>query len=259
MGLLAERERRGLHCALPWGRPFREQLAEARRLGIPPVAVNTAAYRTEEERRLLILLRSIGRIIPIDRLPATEIPHSSLRFAPQETLRSFYSAVPDAVSNAAAFAEAGVFHPFSGTCVFPSFRGNSEEDSFRILKRLCVAGIERRYGAGRADSRRAVLDRLSRELSVIRAKGFAGYFLVVHDIVSRCPRTCGRGSSASSIVSYLLGITHVDHWRRPLLRTFPQQGPRRSPDIDIDFPWDERRKALDYVFFAYPGSAGYGC
>ena len=43
-----------------------------------------------------------------------------------------------------------------------------------------------------------------------RQKGFADYFLVVRDIVRHAPTHCGRGSVANSVVSYCLGITHVD-------------------------------------------------
>jgi len=101
-----------------------------------------------------------------------------------------------------------------------------------------------------------ILDRLDYELRIIRYKGFSSYFLVVHDIVKRIPRTCGRGSAAAGIVSYLLGITHVDPLRYNLFfERFLNMGRKDPPDIDVDFPWDERDKALKYVFDTYPGSS----
>ena len=116
-----------------------------------------------------------------------------------------------------------------------------------------------RTGASDADSdalRRQVLHRLNYELKIIRYKGFASYFLVVHDIVKRIPRTCGRGSAAAGIVTFLLGITHVDPLRYNLFfERFLNMGRRDPPDIDVDFPWDERDKALKYVFETYPGSS----
>ena len=49
---------------------------------------------------------------------------------------------------------------------------------------------------------------------MIEELGFAGYFLVVWDIVEFCRRSgiyCqGRGSAASSAVCYVLGITNAD-------------------------------------------------
>ncbi|MGO9309229.1 MAG: DNA polymerase III subunit alpha, partial [Spirochaetia bacterium] len=121
---------------------------------------------------------------------------------------------------------------------------------FRELLRLCEAGVRRRYGGMRPDIR----ERLDYELAVIREKGFASYFLVVRDIVQQCPRTCGRGSAASSIVSYLLGLTHVDPLRYTLFfERFLNRGRKDPPDIDIDFPWDERDATLKYVFQRYAG------
>ena len=94
--------------------------------------------------------------------------------------------------------------------------------------------------------------RIEKELTVIRDKGYADYFLVVDEIVRQAPRTCGRGSAAASIVSYCLGITHVDPIRHNLLfERFLNPGRHDPPDIDIDFPWDERPKILEWVFAHY--------
>ena len=79
--------------------------------------------------------------------------------------------------------------------------------------------------------------RIEKELTVIREKGYADYFLVVDEIVHQAPRTCGRGSAAASIVSYCLGITHVDPIRHNLFfERFLNPGRHDPPDIDIDFP-----------------------
>ena len=87
---------------------------------------------------------------------------------------------------------------------------------------------------------------------MIRDKGYADYFLVVDEIVRQAPRTCGRGSAAASIVSYCLGITHVDPIRHNLLfERFLNPGRHDPPDIDVDFPWDERPAILEWVFKQY--------
>ena len=84
-------------------------------------------------------------------------------------------------------------------------------------------------------------------------KGFADYFLVVHDIVEHGPTHCGRGSVANSMVSYCLGITHVEPLGAGLLfERFLNPERRDPPDIDLDFPWDERDQVLAYVFRRYP-------
>jgi DNA polymerase III alpha subunit len=106
-----------------------------------------------------------------------------------------------------------------------------------------------RYGAL---SEVVVRERIEKELTVICDKGYADYFLVADEIVRQAPRTCGRGSAAASIVSYCLGITHVDPIRHNLIfERFLNPGRHDPPDIDIDFPWDERPKILEWVFAHY--------
>ena len=62
--------------------------------------------------------------------------------------------------------------------------------SIERLERLCREGLRRRYGRETP----AALRRLEHELGIVRAKGFAPYFLIVHDVVRHAPLTCGRGS-----------------------------------------------------------------
>ena len=135
-----------------------------------------------------------------------------------------------------------------GEWVFPDFAGLGEGQAFSLLEEKARKGAVRRYGA----SSRAIEERLAHELGIIRAKGFASYFLVVEDIVSRFPITCGRGSAAASLVSYCLGITHVDPLKHNLFfERFLNMGRNEPPDIDVDFPWDERDAVLSYVFDKY--------
>lgn len=58
-------------------------------------------------------------------------------------------------------------------------------------------------------------DRLSYELDIICKMGFAGYFLIVQDLINWARKQgiiCGpgRGSAAGSLVTYSLGITLLD-------------------------------------------------
>ena len=104
-----------------------------------------------------------------------------------------------------------------------------------------------------APSRRSPATGWSTSSAIIGQKGFADYFLVVHDIVQHGPTHCGRGSVANSIVSYALGITHVDPLGSGLLfERFLNPERKDPPDIDLDFPWDERDGVLAWVFRRYP-------
>ncbi|MHC5068691.1 MAG: helix-hairpin-helix domain-containing protein, partial [Planctomycetota bacterium] len=105
------------------------------------------------------------------------------------------------------------------------------------LRTRCLDGARCRYGDPLPADAQA---RLEHELAIISRKGFSGYILIVADLCAG-RRTCGRGSAASSIVCYCLGITHVDPLRYNLVfERFLSDARFDPPDIDVDFPWDER-------------------
>ncbi|MFL5447080.1 MAG: DNA polymerase III subunit alpha, partial [Gemmatimonadales bacterium] len=121
--------------------------------------------------------------------------------------------------------------------------------AFDQLRALTLEGARRRYPAITPE----LQERLDLELGIIGRKGFADYFLVVRDIVYHGPTHCGRGSVANSVVSYCLGITHVDPIASKLVfERFLNLERSDPPDIDLDFPWDERDQVLEYVFRRYP-------
>lgn len=116
-------------------------------------------------------------------------------------------------------------------------------DAAAELARRAQHGAEQRYGIPLPE---AVVARLTHELAIIADKDFSGYILTVADLALG-RRTCGRGSAASSLVVYALGITNVDPLRYNLLfERFLSHVRVDPPDIDVDFPWDER----DAVFAA---------
>ncbi len=107
-------------------------------------------------------------------------------------------------------------------------------------------GIRRRYGAV---SDQKVHRRLEREMDLILRKGYAGYFLTMQAITQNASRTCGRGSGAASLLSYLLGITNVDPVGANLMfERFLNEDREDPPDLDVDFAWDERDEVLQWVF-----------
>ena len=107
-------------------------------------------------------------------------------------------------------------------------------------------GISRRYGAV---SDPKVHLRLQREMDLILRKGYGGYFLTMQAITRNASRTCGRGSGAASLLSYLLGITNVDPVGANLMfERFLNEDREDPPDLDVDFAWDERDDVLKWVF-----------
>jgi error-prone DNA polymerase len=132
--------------------------------------------------------------------------------------------------------------------IFPHFEHMTDREAYDRLYRATMEGCRQRYGR----ITRAVRARVEHEMKIIREKNFAHYFLVVADITKNAFRSCGRGSAAASIVSYALGITHVDPIKHNLFfERFLNPGRKDPPDIDVDFAWDERDQIIDYVFAKY--------
>src|SRR5690606_29243918 len=120
------------------------------------------------------------------------------------------------------------------------------------LRELVWAAVPTRYpDLAEADRRR-----LQRELAVIEDKDFAGYFLIVHDIVayarSRGILCQGRGSAANSAVCYALGITAVDSIKYGLpFERFLSATRDEEPDIDVDFDSDRPEQVIQWVYRTY--------
>ena len=198
---------RHLHVALPRHGPRQGLMTFARRSGLPPVAAPPIFFADPDGHPLHRLLRAIDLNTRLSRLPTSQVaPPLSWLMPADEVARAFVDC-PEAVARSGRLARECALPqaPWQGL-VFPGFRGLTPTQSLTRLQQLCTAGLSRRYARVTDAHHR----RLERELALVAAKGFAGYFLVVHDIVSRWPRTCGRGSAAASLISYALGITHVD-------------------------------------------------
>ncbi|HEU4402122.1 MAG TPA: DNA polymerase III subunit alpha [Candidatus Polarisedimenticolia bacterium] len=247
----------GTSGAAPPGGGWLERLRAARRLGLEPVAVNDVHLVDAHDFDLHRMLRAIALNTTRDRVPPEDLASPRAWLKPPVEMERAYPHCPEAVAATARLAEeCSLSRPPWGRLVFPRFadlaasgmvEDASAPDSFDLLRARCEAGARRRYGQVAP----AVRARIDRELQVIREKGFADYFLVVQEIVKRSPRTAGRGSAAASIVSYCLGITHVEPIRHNLyFERFLNPGRVDPPDIDVDFCWDERDAVLDWVIRA---------
>ncbi|MFQ5529026.1 MAG: DNA polymerase III subunit alpha [Gemmatimonadota bacterium] len=122
------------------------------------------------------------------------------------------------------------------------------------LRRLTEAGARERYGDPMPAD---VLERLEYELRVIEETGYAGYLLIVWDVIRAAreldiPVGPGRGSAAGSIICYCLRITDVDPLEFDLLfERFLNPDRVSMPDIDIDFCYERRGQVIEYVRAKY--------
>src|SRR5271170_6964597 len=129
-------------------------------------------------------------------------------------------------------------------------------DSF--LRKRVEEGVAKRYGAkANPDLLKNVNKQVERELALIAKLGFAGYFLIVWDIVEYCKSNGiliqGRGSAANSAVCYALEITAIDPVGMDLLfERFLSESRGEWPDVDLDLPsGDKREQAIQYVYQRY--------
>jgi error-prone DNA polymerase len=245
---LARQDRAGLYVELSPGHGLEKALLLARRLALPPVATTRAVLLEPDDYRLHRTLRAIAGNTTLPRLADDDCARPGDRLLPAEQLAACFPHCPEALANAARIAASCRSDwDFSAT-IFPRFRGLADEEAAFELERDARKGALWRYE--RLDAR--IEERLKKELTIIREKGFCHYFLVVRELAGRSPRTCGRGSAAASLVAYCLGITHVDPLRYNLFfERFLNEGRSDPPDIDIDFPWDERDAVLDFAFARY--------
>ncbi len=99
-------------------------------------------------------------------------------------------------------------------------------------------------------------DRFEREIELIIKKDYVDYFMIVSDMIQKAKKTMlvgpSRGSSAGSLVCYLLGITEIDPLKFDLIfERFIDINREDLPDIDIDFPDDGRESVIKDTFKTY--------
>ncbi|UFS71414.1 DNA polymerase III subunit alpha [Geomonas sp. RF6] len=248
VGALKKESHPALFVELSPGHALHRSLSLARELKLPPVATSRALFLAREDFHLHRVLRAIHLNTKLSRLRPEDTACDADMLYPPERLAEFFPHCPEALENVSRVASlCRSDWDFSRT-IFPAFRNLCDIDAFSELERRARAGALWRYGS----ITDAVETRLVKELSMIRDKGFSHYFLVVEEISKQSERTCGRGSAAASLVAYCLGITHVDPIRHNLFfERFLNEGRTDPPDIDIDFPWDERDEVLDFAFARY--------
>ncbi len=134
--------------------------------------------------------------------------------------------------------------------LFPKFDvSNSNE----YLRKKCLTGLKEKFGN---QVYRIYIDRLNYELDIIKNMNFSNYFLIVNDYMEYAKKNnimaFARGSSASSLVAYLLNITNVDPIKYNLLfERFLNPKRITIPDIDIDVEHENRENIINYCVQKY--------
>jgi len=234
---------------------IRELTEASARLHLPLVATGKAllAEGDEDAARLLGAIRT-GTLC--DSVPAGELPPFQAVMRTGRRLAGRLAEFPDAVANNRRLAEScAAFQLLPRRPVFPAFPCPDGQSPHGFLRHLCREGLIRRYGPIPSEAARR---RLDKELDLIERMGFCEYFLVVWDIVQYARRrgapVAGRGSGASSLAAYVLGITNVCPLAYDIpFERFLHENREDFPDLDVDFCWRIRDDVIDYVFGRWGG------
>ena len=233
----------------------------ARDLGLPVVATNDTHYTEQGDAHahdVLLCIQQHGKVLADTNRLKFETEEFFLKDA--AAMRELFREVPeacDATLDIAASVEmipdldAAVRH--SSPMRVPRFEPPEGTTLDGYLRHLVEEGSRRRYG----DPTGEIRDRIAHELSIIGSMGFAGYFLIVWDLI-RFARERGirvgpgRGSAAGSVVSYCLGITDIDPLAYGLIfERFLNPERKQMPDIDMDFDERRRDEVIRYVAQRY--------
>jgi error-prone DNA polymerase len=273
--------REGLYVELqrPYARHDRARnralAAQARRLGVRCVATGDVHAHTRARAELQDAFVALAHHATLDASePLRRGNHSHVMSTPR-AMASRFDDHPEAVRETLALAEQLRFD--LTTDLGYRYPGAEDEGSTRRLAELCRARLDERYGSAcvpaRGGARGAYAEahaRLEEELRVIEQLGLAGFFLLHHDMLELArevavevrpggdsPRALlapgrGRGSSVSSIVCYLTGLSHIDPIASRLeLGRFLHEDLHGLPDIDLDFPRDIRERLIPRVHERY--------
>ena len=221
------------------------------KLKIPIVATNNVHYLEKKQASSQRLLNKIANLGTKERFYHQKLETDENYFKSPSEMEKIFSQVPQALKNSIEIADKCNLELNLGKIHLPAYPLPSSSSSAPdYLKKLCLEGLKKYYPVPSPE----VIKRLQYELKIINQVGFAGYFLIVRDIVrfakqNNIPVGPGKGSSAGSLVSYLLNITEVDPLKYQLFfERFLNPERIDLPDIDIDFGQLGREKVISYIF-----------
>jgi error-prone DNA polymerase len=230
-------------------------LAAHYRLSI--LATNGVQYAKPYGRQVLDVFTCIREHTHLDAAGKLLTQNSERHLKRDAEMRALFPDLPEAIENTSRLAERLTFSLENIGYQFPDFPVPPGHTMESFLRTIVWFGAQQRYVAISAAVRR----QLEEELALITKLGFAGYFLIVWDIVNFCREhdimIQGRGSAANSAVCYCLGITPVDPVSNHLVfERFLSESRKGWPDIDLDLPSGDRRESVIQEIYRRYGKHG---
>ncbi|MDH5585923.1 MAG: DNA polymerase III subunit alpha [Nitrospirota bacterium] len=229
-----------------------------KKLEIPLVGTNDCHYLTKRDARpheIMLCLQTGKTLKDPNRM---KFDTDQLYVKSMEEMVAEFAEFPRAALNTTQVAEQCDLSLEFGATYLPDYHVPEGQTHDSYLLHLSEQGLrERLRERPTSIPLEAYQHRLTTELSVLNAMGYAGYFLVVWDIINfarsrKIPVGPGRGSAAGSLVAYALRITDLDPLVYNLLfERFLNPERVSMPDIDMDFCMDRRGEVINYVIEKY--------
>lgn len=230
-------------------RAIRRTREAARALGVPVVATNDVHFLRPEQHLDHRVLNAIRTGALVSTVAPPEIASAEAYFKSAAEMEKLFAEAPEALRATEEIAGRANLELALGRTIFPEFAVPEGETPFSWLWKLAFDGARERYRPLRPE----VLARLTHELEVIERLHLAPYFLLVREIVVEARRrgipAVARGSAASSMVAYCLGVSRVCPLRWGLyFERFLNEQRGDIPDIDLDICGARRDELLDWVY-----------
>ena len=244
------------------------QLARlAGQLGVPCVATGNVHAHARSRAPLQDAFVAIRLHTTLDASEPERRGNFSHVLAAPAAMAARFPEHPEAVAESVALADRLRFD--LGSDLGYRYPGAEDEQAMRALNELCHTRLRDRYAGRPSELRNTAQGRLEEELRIIEKLDLPGFFLLHHDLLelsrevaaevrgpdsarALLPPGRGRGSSVSSIVCYLTGLSHVDPIENALMiGRFLNEELTSLPDIDLDFPRDIREKLIPRIHERY--------
>ena len=234
------------HCRPEEARWNRRLIDLATHTRLPLLATNGVEHLAPEDRAVADVFTCLRAHTHLDQAGDRLSVNAERHLKSPAAMAVLFRDLPAAITQTRRLSEQLQFQLTDLGYEFPAYPVGAGETMPGVLLEWVRLGAARRYPAG-VPARVAAL--LRKELALIEELGFAGYFLIVADLIRFCRENDilaqGRGSAANSAVCYCLGITAVDPVKfNVLFERFLSASRKGWPDIDIDLPSGERREAV---------------
>ncbi len=237
----------------------------AERLGVPCVATGNVHMHDRSRAALQDALVAVSLHGSLESTEPGRRGNRSSAMADPREMAARFREHPAAAAESALLADRLRFDLTSDLGY--AYPGSEDAGADPALAAICRARLEHRY-AGMpelAEARR----RLEEELEMVAKLRLSGFFLLHYDILELArevavevrgrdsarmllPPGRGRGSSVSSVICYLTGLSHIDPVKSGLfLGRFLNEEISEAPDIDLDFPRDIRERLIPRIHERY--------